>query len=45
MGQVLLMLLGDALLYLSIAWYLERALPSQYGPRLPFWFPLSISFW
>ncbi len=25
--------------------YLEKVLPSPYGPRLPWWFPCSHSYW
>lgn len=25
--------------------YLEKVLPSPYGPRLPWWFPCSRSYW
>lgn len=25
--------------------YLEKVLPSPYGPRLPWWFPFSRSYW
>ena len=28
-----------------IAWYLEKVLPSQWGPRLPWWFILSKTWW
>jgi hypothetical protein len=25
--------------------YFEKVLPSPYGPRLPWWFPVSRSYW
>ena len=28
-----------------VAWYLEKVLPSQWGPRLPWWFILSKTWW
>ena len=27
------------------AWYMEKVLPSQWGPRLPWWFILSRTWW
>ena len=45
MGLVLIMLVLDLFLYAGLAWYLERVIPGQFGPCLPWWFPASKSFW
>lgn len=44
-GLVLIMLLLDLFLYAGLAWYLERVIPGQFGPCLPWWFPASKSYW
>ncbi len=45
LGLVLIMLIVDLCLYSALAWYLERVIPGQFGPCLPWWFPASKSYW
>ena len=35
----------DVIFYAFLGWYLDRALPQEFGTRLPPWFPLMPSFW
>ncbi|XP_063056412.1 retinal-specific phospholipid-transporting ATPase ABCA4-like [Engraulis encrasicolus] len=35
----------DALLYGTLAWYLDNVFPGQYGVGRPFYFPLQLSYW
>ncbi|KAK9833394.1 hypothetical protein WJX81_001382 [Elliptochloris bilobata] len=44
-GAALCMMLGDAVLYSALAWYLERVLPASTGAPLPWWFPASAAYW
>ena len=44
-GGVLLMTLLGACGFAFWAWYLDKAAPREYGTRLPWWFPLSRSYW
>lgn len=39
------MILADAVAYALLAWYLDKALPSEYGTPLPWYFPVMPSFW
>lgn len=40
---LLLMLLFDAIMYMTIALYLNSVLPGKYGLRKPWYFPLMVS--
>ena len=44
-GTVLGMMALDCILYIIMAMYLDRVIPSRYGQKLPFYFPLQKSFW
>lgn len=35
----------DAVIYGVCVWYLNRAMPPSYGQGLPFYFPLTLSYW
>jgi ATP-binding cassette subfamily A (ABC1) protein 3 len=41
----LFMLIFDAILYTFVGVYLERVLPKEFGVRLPWYYPVSPSFW
>ncbi|KAM9845375.1 retinal-specific phospholipid-transporting ATPase ABCA4-like [Aulostomus maculatus] len=41
----ILMMLVDAVLYATLAWYLDNVFPGQYGIGRPFYFPLQPSYW
>lgn len=45
MGQVLLMLLVDTLIFALLAWYLDKVLVVGFGTRQPWYFPCSKRFW
>ena len=45
LGELMGLLLFDALLYAVLAWYLGRVLPTAYGTPLPWWFVFSPKFW
>ncbi|CAG9816334.1 unnamed protein product [Phaedon cochleariae] len=45
LGLILVMLLVDSLIYLLIALYVEKVLPGEYGVALPWYFPVTKSFW
>ncbi|KAM6957907.1 LOW QUALITY PROTEIN: phospholipid-transporting ATPase ABCA3 [Aplochiton taeniatus] len=45
LGQVLGLLLLDALLYGLVAWYVEAVFPGEYGVPLPCYFFLLPSYW
>ncbi|KPJ02763.1 ATP-binding cassette sub-family A member 3 [Papilio xuthus] len=44
-GHVVLMLILDTILYMLIAMYVEKIRPGLYGVPLPWYFPLTKSFW
>lgn len=39
--NMVMMLLVDAVLYLILAWYLDKVIPSEFGTPLPWHFPVS----
>ncbi len=39
------MMFFDAVLYGALAWYLDKVFPSEFGTSLPWYFPLSPSYW
>nr|XP_046264870.1 retinal-specific phospholipid-transporting ATPase ABCA4-like [Scatophagus argus]XP_046264871.1 retinal-specific phospholipid-transporting ATPase ABCA4-like [Scatophagus argus] len=41
----ILMMIFDAVLYATLAWYLDNVFPGQYGIGRPFYFPLQLSYW
>ncbi|KAL3053729.1 hypothetical protein OYC64_006118 [Pagothenia borchgrevinki] len=45
MGQVLCLLLFDAVIYGLVAWYMEAVFPGEYGVPLPSYFFLLPSYW
>ncbi|KAM9392247.1 phospholipid-transporting ATPase ABCA3 [Pholidichthys leucotaenia] len=45
MGQVMVLLLFDAVLYGLVAWYIEAVFPGEYGVPLPSYFFLLPSYW
>ncbi|XP_053679318.1 phospholipid-transporting ATPase ABCA3-like [Anopheles nili] len=45
LGQMLLMLLGDAVIYMLIALYIEQVFPGDFGLAQPWYFPVSKRFW
>uniref|UniRef100_A0AAY4BFC7 ABC transporter domain-containing protein n=1 Tax=Denticeps clupeoides TaxID=299321 RepID=A0AAY4BFC7_9TELE len=45
LGQVMAMLLLDAVLYGLVAWYVEAVFPGEYGVPLPWYFFLLPSYW
>lgn len=44
-GGVLLMTVLSAANSATLAWYLDKAAPREFGTRLPWWFPFSPGFW
>ncbi|XP_035791057.1 ATP-binding cassette sub-family A member 3-like [Anopheles albimanus] len=44
-GQLLLMLLGDAAIYMLIALYIEQVFPGDFGLAQPWYFPVTKRFW
>ncbi|XP_053608125.1 phospholipid-transporting ATPase ABCA1 isoform X2 [Plodia interpunctella] len=44
-GHVALMLVLDSILYMLIAMYVEKVRPGLYGVPLPWYFPVTKSFW
>ena len=45
MGQVMALLLFDAVLYGLVAWYVEAVFPGEYGVPLPSYFFVLVSHW
>ncbi|CAL1171712.1 unnamed protein product, partial [Cladocopium goreaui] len=45
MGQVLLMLLLDTVIFALLAWYLDKVLVVGFGTRQPWYFPCSKHYW
>ncbi|XP_035254594.1 LOW QUALITY PROTEIN: ATP-binding cassette sub-family A member 3 [Anguilla anguilla] len=45
LGQVIGLLLLDAVLYGLVAWYMEAVFPGEYGVPLPWYFFLLPSYW
>lgn len=45
LGLIMMMLLIDTFLYLVIALYFEAIFPGEYGVPLPWYFPVSPSYW
>ncbi|CAK1547173.1 unnamed protein product [Leptosia nina] len=44
-GHVVLMLIVDTIIYMTIALYVEKIRPGNYGVPLPWYFPFTKSFW
>lgn len=44
-GDTIVMLLVDALIFLLVALYVEQIMPGEYGVPQPFYFPFTRSFW
>jgi hypothetical protein len=44
LGAILGAMFGFTLLYIPIAWYIERILPGEYGVAYPLCFPFMVSF-
>ncbi|XP_058060642.1 phospholipid-transporting ATPase ABCA1-like [Anopheles bellator] len=44
-GQMLLMLLGDAAIYMLLALYIEQVFPGDFGLAQPWYFPITRRFW
>uniref|UniRef100_A0A182MY51 ABC transporter domain-containing protein n=1 Tax=Anopheles dirus TaxID=7168 RepID=A0A182MY51_9DIPT len=44
-GQMMLMLLGDAAIYMLIALYIEQVFPGDFGLAQPWYFPVTKRFW
>ncbi|KAH9633405.1 hypothetical protein HF086_004119 [Spodoptera exigua] len=44
-GHIALMLILDSILYMLIAMYVEKIRPGLYGVPLPWYFPVTKSFW
>ncbi|CAH4032669.1 unnamed protein product [Pieris brassicae] len=44
-GHVVLMLIVDTIIYMTIALYIEKIRPGNYGVPLPWYFPFTKSFW
>lgn len=44
-GMIFIMIWVDMLLYLLIALYLQQVVPGPYGPKQPWYFLLTASFW
>lgn len=44
-AHVMGLLLMDALLYFTLAWYIEAVFPGQYGVPKPWYFPVTRSYW
>jgi ATP-binding cassette subfamily A (ABC1) protein 3 len=42
LGAILAAMFGYTLLYIPIAWYVERISPGEYGVPLPFYFPIMV---
>jgi ABC-type multidrug transport system fused ATPase/permease subunit len=38
-------LIFDSILWGVVSWYLNRVLPSDYGQRSPWYFPLTLGYW
>jgi len=39
------LLVGDILIYMLLAWYLDKVIPGEYGQNLPWYFVVSPSYW
>ena len=44
LGGVLACMLAYSILYIPIAWYIERIFPGEYGAPLPLYFPFMVIF-
>lgn len=44
-GEGLLWILADIVIYLSLGWYLDKTMPKRYGLHEPFHFFLKKSYW
>jgi ATP-binding cassette subfamily A (ABC1) protein 3 len=42
-GGVLASMIGWTIIYIPIAWYIERIFPGEYGAPLPFYFPFMVN--
>lgn len=45
MGELMGIMVGDAVLYTAMAWYLGKVLPTAHGTPLPWWFVFSAKYW
>ncbi len=45
MNAICLILLFDALIYMTLAWYIENIAPGEYGIPLKWYFPVMPSYW
>ncbi|EGD73013.1 ATP-binding cassette [Salpingoeca rosetta] len=44
-GTIIGMLLFDSIVYAVLTWYIEAVFPGEYGIPLPWYFPLTKSYW
>lgn len=44
-GGLLALMIFWTIVYVPIAWYIERIFPGEYGAPLPFYFPFMKSYW
>ena len=44
LGGILACMFAYTLLYIPIAWYIERVMPGEYGVPLPFYFPFMVIY-
>ena len=42
LGGILACMLAYSIIYIPIAWYIERIFPGEYGAPLPFYFPFMV---
>ena len=45
LGELMSIMVGDAVLYAAMAWYLGKVLPTAHGTPLPWWFVFSAKYW
>lgn len=42
LGAIFSMMILWTIIYIPLAWYIERIFPGEYGAPLPFYFPLLV---
>lgn len=45
LGQIMMMLIVDGIIYLLVALYVEAVFPGEYGVPKPWYFPVTKSYW
>merc|ERR1712146_508681 len=44
-ADALMMMFFDIWIFALLTWYFERCFPNEFGLRLPWYFPFTLSYW